>query len=115
MKAEIKDIDVKDLDKVVDRLQDGFMQAVEETARGVQTEAKRLVPVDSGNLQKAISVRVKTSHAEVYVDRSKAHYGHWVEFGTSGGRRPAKPFMGPAAEIERKKFKKRLKKAAKNG
>lgn len=109
MKAEIKDLDVKDLDKVADSLGEGFMRAVEETARGVQAEAKRLVPVDSGDLQKAISVRVKTSHAEVYVDTSRAYYGHFVEFGIKG--RPAKPFMVPAAELERKKFKERLKKA----
>jgi HK97 gp10 family phage protein len=102
----------KALESASDEIKAALIRAVEETARAVQAEARRQVPVDTGNLRSAISVRMKSSNAEVFVDTVKAHYGHIVEFGSRS--RPAKPFMGPAAELERSNFKKRVAKAAKD-
>lgn len=83
-------------------------KTVQESAEAVRNRAKDLVPVDSGRLQRAINVSYSSDglSAEVKNTNNQAYYGQFIEFGTS--RRPARPFMTPAAEQERRKLKKRL-------
>lgn len=56
-------------------------------------EARRLVPVDSGQLRDSIGYTYRQSDKtlQLYADK---HYAQWIEFGTS--RSPAQPFLRPA-------------------
>lgn len=65
----------------------------------IQANARRTVPVLSGDLKRSIVVQVKTGEEpilQVGVDEDVAgvDYGRYVEEGTS--RAPAQPFLRPA-------------------
>jgi len=102
----------RELDRASDELLAAFSDAVKESAQQVRENARRTVPVDTGNLRDSITHRSKGDmRREVYVDTTTATYGHIVEFGSSG--RPEHPFMGPAADMERAAFKQRVVAAVK--
>lgn len=67
----------------------------EATAEKTKPEAKRVVPVRTGNLRDHIEV-VKEA-AGVYHAGSEVEYAGYVERGTSKMR--AQPYMRPAAEV----------------
>lgn len=97
----------RELDRASDELLAAFSEVVKESAQSVRQNARRLVPVDTGNLRDSITHRSKGElRREVYIDTTDATYGHIVEFGSAN--RPEKPFMGPAAELERADFKQRV-------
>jgi HK97 gp10 family phage protein len=66
---------------------------LDEWARGVETEAKRLVPVRTGYLRSTIFSRIQEWTAEV---GAEAAYAANVEFGTRYAG--AQPFLQPAVE-----------------
>lgn len=104
-------VDTDDLKRALDRVGDellaGLAEAIKESAQAVRQDARWFVPVDTGNLRDAITIRKKSDkRSEVYIDTSDVHYGHIVEFGSSD--RPENPFMGPAAARERGQFKARV-------
>lgn len=73
---------------------------VRKTARDITADAKRLAPVDTGNLRGSIGhsdLRTvgTTGNAEVEIGPT-ANYGVFLELGTS--RMAPQPFMGPAAD-----------------
>ncbi len=73
---------------------------VRKVAAEIRTEARRLVPVDTGNLRKNIAVEnvydPETQQVEYRVGWTKrAWYGSLVELGTA--EEPAKPHLRPAA------------------
>lgn len=78
--------------------------AIAEGAKVVVKEAKRLVQVDRGDLQKAIKQSTRTSSGRTTAQRTEAtigfekdeYYGKFVELGTS--EMPAEPFLRPALE-----------------
>lgn len=66
----------------------------------IQGNARRTVPVDTGDLKRSIVVQVQTGDKpvlQVGVDEDVAgvDYGRYVEEGTS--RAPAQPYLRPAA------------------
>lgn len=118
---------MKDLEKNLVKALDDEINASGQT---IAKDAKRAVPRDTGLLASAISLeRKKELDYEVVAQR---HYAPYVEFGTGGlvdvpegledyaiqfkgaGIRqvnlPARPFLFPAYEEERKKLMDRLKK-----
>ena len=93
-----------DLDDYARKLPGKLADALEEGAKAVAVGAAARVPVDTGDLKRAIHVerRGRTEYAVVAGNRD-AWYGHLVEHGSAiGGRgRPAippHPFLVPALE-----------------
>lgn len=84
-------------------------QLKESTIR-IESDAKRLAPVDTGRLRSSIKREIEDESARVYSD---VEYAVHQEFGTS--KAPAQPFMQPAVELERKRlpaeFRKNIKDA----
>lgn len=64
-----------------------------EVAERAADRAREIVPVQTGRLRDSIQVESSAKGAVVYSD---VEYASAVEFGGHG--RPAKPFMGQAAE-----------------
>lgn len=87
--------------------------AMERTAKLVQAEARRLVPKDEHDLERAIQIAGKKLSWRVGLDDapvtsrggSSAHqhpsvYGIWYEFGFTKKNIDAKPYMGPASQSQ---------------
>ncbi|WIA58095.1 HK97 gp10 family phage protein [Sphingobium sp. WTD-1] len=85
----------------------------------VQAEARRLVPVLTGNLQDSIiisfdgglnssAVSQRRFFSTVYIgpSRREGFYGHMVEFGTSHSA--AHPFMRPALDNSREEVRRAM-------
>lgn len=73
---------------------------VRRTALAVEADAKAFAPVDTGNLRNSIGhsdLRAVTQTGVLEVEIGPtAHYGHFVEFGTS--RNAPAAYMGPALD-----------------
>ncbi|PSS42906.1 hypothetical protein C6401_15210 [Arthrobacter woluwensis] len=73
---------------------------VKKTALDVEADARRLAPVDTGNLRGSIGHSdlrtIGTSGSLMVEIGPTANYGVYVEVGTS--RAPAQPYMGPAMD-----------------
>lgn len=74
-------------------------RVLDNAAMRVEASAKQRCPVDTGRLRSSIQVGGDGLQRTV---GTNVEYGPYIEFGTS--KRPAKPFLGPAAEQERPKF-----------
>jgi len=81
---------------------------IRAVASTFQKEAKRNVPVDSGDLRRSIKVakrRTKDGSTKFSVGISSkkynVYYGHMIEFGTKKAK--AEPFMRPAYEQNKTK------------
>lgn len=98
----------KKLGLAEEQINSAARRTVKETAEGVKKRAKDLVPVESGRLQRSINASYSSNglQAEVKNTNNQAYYGQFIEYGTSS--RPARPFMTPAAEGQRRKIKRRL-------
>lgn len=85
-------IRVDNTDKVIRELQDKIQIALEECGLVAEGYAKRLCPVDTGNLRNSIT---HTQSGNVEYIGTNVEYGPYVEMGTS--RTKAQPFLKPAA------------------
>ena len=94
------------LESLEQHLRDGAEQAVQDTVEEVAQLARDNAPVVSGDLRDSISGTVDGLLGTVAVE---VFYASWVEFGTSGGRNQASPFLVPAAQEGRANFVRRLK------
>lgn len=112
---------------------DALIGVVEETSKDVQNEARKLAPIDLGELKNRINYTIKVTSKEIVgTVLSAAHYSAYVEFGTrphmppynalrgwserhgiptgavvrkiAREGTPAQPFMNPAAESARGSF-----------
>lgn len=99
-------------------------QVLHDAAKIVADEARRLVPIDSGNLRDSITVSetafggafkmnmaLESAGLKVFIGPSTGgspdgFYGHMVEFGTV--HMTAQPFMRPAFDHTRAEVQKRL-------
>ena len=99
------------LNKLPDKLRENALKnASAAGARVIRNEAKRLVPIEEGDLRDNIVVartykqrgrRVRLRGAVVIGIRgSGRHYAHLIEFGSS--RQSPQPFMRPALEAKAK-------------
>lgn len=89
---------LKELQSAVDTV---GVEALTDWGSDVESEAKRDVPIDSGNLGSAIESKVDTGRlkAEVGVWEADAYYATFIEHGTSSIE--AQPFLLPAFERHR--------------
>lgn len=82
--------------------------AVFQAARGMRDEMKNRVPVDEGDLKKAIKARRKRGTRESFESIveiiNSGWYWHFIEFGTV--KASAQPFILPTIEILGPKFPK---------
>jgi HK97 gp10 family phage protein len=95
---------------------------VKRNARRIQTRAKKLVAVRSGDTKKSIKYKMFNDgmSATIGPRKPKGYKAHWIEFGTVGrvqkstgryvGRMPATPFMRPSSEQTKPKYLGELKK-----
>jgi HK97 gp10 family phage protein len=101
-------VNLRKLEDIMSRLiaPELVYDALSDGAEMVEETAKRLVPVDTGNLRESIhaephleggmgTVRVGVSHED-------AHYAPYVEFGTR--RMVARPYLRPAIAENRDKI-----------
>lgn len=96
---------IKSLNQFPKNIQKNVMVgAIRAGSNIVRDEARRLVPVDTGNLKKSIAtIRRKGDKNTVQFSvtpsrggRNDGWYAHFLEFGTS--KMSAKPFLRPALE-----------------
>ncbi|MCD0450768.1 HK97 gp10 family phage protein [Actinocorallia sp. API 0066] len=99
---------MRELDRLGARIEAGVLKAVEESAQAVRTDARGAVRVDTGRLQRGLTVRVDRARllAEVGWFDPKLYYAAFQEHGTSSI--PANPALTSAAESERPRFPRRL-------
>ena len=102
-------IDVKGLDQLIKQTGNAKMIIAEELRPAflrsglmIQRKAKETVPVDTGRLQKSITVfnTIAAKGMDAIISAT-AEYAPFVEYGTpvgTGAHGAPKPFMKPAAE-----------------
>jgi HK97 gp10 family phage protein len=99
------------LDKVLGQLprrieEQTVLKALREGAKPIVKDAKKRVPVRSGKLKKAITVRKGSRRRTakgggqlvIGFKKPESRRAHLTEFGTS--RQPAQPFMRPAIDAQ---------------
>ncbi|MGL5712246.1 MAG: HK97-gp10 family putative phage morphogenesis protein [Paraclostridium sp.] len=86
------------------------MKSIKQNTEDVKKYAQVLVPKDTHNLRKNIKTRYEDEGLSgvIYVDIGDAHYGWWVEKGTS--RMSARPYLQPSYEKYCQKFKRDIAK-----
>ena len=103
--VDMKEV-LKNLEKLPEKVQKRVVKgAVRAAAKPIVKEARRLVPVRTGNLKKSIGVNARRSDkttVRVSISPRKGgrydgFYGHFVEFGTKNSA--PHPFMRPAFEF----------------
>jgi HK97 gp10 family phage protein len=98
-------------------MQRDVSRAVKESAQAVEDKAKALVPVDEGDLKRAIHVeRREAGQYAVVAGNEDVYWGHYVEYGTQGSRErrfsiAPRPFLTPALEAERPEISARIERA----
>ena len=104
------------MQRLPDSMTDPISRAIAESAEAVWADAVTRVPVDTGELQRAVGKRVTPTSAEVGFDPKKFRRewkkAGWravfVEKGTKGSPernippQPARPFLRPAFEANRR-------------
>lgn len=83
------------MDSALDKLKFGTEKEVLRLAIGVESAAKHLCPVDTGNLRRSITHKPGRDGLGYYVDvGTNVIYGPFVEFGTRYMR--PQPYLRPA-------------------
>lgn len=83
---------------------------IHSLASKIAKESKTLVPVNTGNLKKAIKAKRRRSkpenpHSDVIIEKGKSKkndgfYWHFIEYGTGGPvPQPERPFLRPAKDL----------------
>lgn len=108
MASSVKVTGLRELNDVLSKLAPNVQKrvagnAIRAGARLVATDAKRRVPVDTGQLKRSIVVRaakgVRTGvGAVVAILRPRSRIAHLIEFGTS--KTAAQPFLRPALDSQ---------------
>lgn len=83
-------------------------------ARNIAIDAKMLAPVDEGDLVmsvRAVKSKFKDGGAIVIAGGGSEYYASFIELGTK--KKPAQPFLRPAAERNRSKAKRQVEVALK--
>lgn len=88
-------------------------RAVDESLDGIRDDAQDEVPVRTGTLKDGIQSETDPGGLSgvVGVVGEASEYAPFVEFGTS--RQPAKPYMTPASERERRRLPRRIREQVK--
>jgi len=105
-------VDIEWNDALAPEIEKAVAGASVKAAEAVAADARRLVPVDSGELQasiKAMKSKFKDGGAIILAGNKKAFYAHMIEYGTV--KKAAKPFLRPALKKNKNKTKKIIEKA----
>jgi len=92
--------------QVLDATQEAMNRALEIIGGKAESYAKKLCPVDTGNLRNSITHQQKDDKTEVI--GTNVEYAPYVELGhhtPGGGKVAAKPFLKPAAENHAEEYK----------
>lgn len=85
---------------MTDNLDEAVYRALFKIGALVETEAKTIVPVDTGRLKNSLTHVEKKKGNEQYTEvGSKVEYASYVETGTS--KMKAQPYLRPAIERNR--------------
>lgn len=88
-----------DLDTAGDQVRPRMSRAIRKTAHDIERTAKRICPVDTGNLRNSISTSISGGAATITAEIGPtADYAGYVEEGTS--RQAPQPYMRPAFDAE---------------
>ena len=102
-------------DYTAQRLEDiagAKQRALEKIGLIAEGYAKRLCPVDTGKLRNSIT---HTSDGKYAYIGTNVEYAKYIEYGTSSPKRPARPYLRPAASEHMEEYKQILEKELKNG
>ncbi|KAA0957696.1 HK97 gp10 family phage protein [Planococcus sp. ANT_H30] len=101
--VEIEGLDrfIRTMQSISDSLESSVKQVVSQTALQLESDAKRLVPVDTGHLRRSIATSLESGGMSAMVS-TNVEYALAVEFGTS--RQAAKPYMTPAHARSKTKY-----------
>ena len=102
-------------DKVFSAMKDKKAEALEIIGGKAESYAKKLCPVDTGNLRNSITHHQRDADTEVLGTTVK--YAPYVEMGhrtVSGGHVGPKPFLRPAAENHSEEYRKILERVMKS-
>lgn len=110
--AGVKMVGVKELkSKLADAAQMKVAkQIVKRNGAELQARAQRNAPVDTGNLKRSIGLEIMDNGLTAESE-AKAEYAPYVEWGTRFME--AQPFMLPAFNAQKEKFKSDMDKLAK--
>lgn len=122
--------------EVISTMQEAAIRALEKCGLTAEEYAKRLAPVDTGNLRNSITHQVDDGEGAVYIG-SNVEYATYVELGTGkyaeGGRptpwvyqdakgnwhwtagNPAQPFLKPAVADHAQTYRNIIENEMKNG
>lgn len=100
------------MDSQSKEVQEEVKDSIDRAARGVQKDAKMMVPVVTHRLQDSIGIEIKDEGYTAVIG-TNVEYAIYVEYGTT--YKDGKPYMTPAYIRNRDKLKRDLKKALKVG
>ena len=122
--------------EVISAFEESCLRALEKCGLTAEGYAKKLCPVDTGNLRNSISHKVDTDEPAAYIG-TNIEYATYVELGTgiytSGGRPtpwvyqddkgkwhytrgyPAKPFLKPAIADHKQTYRNMIEDEMENG
>jgi HK97 gp10 family phage protein len=111
------DVVSRKLAKLPDALTETLRRELNAAGLKILNEAQARVPIKSGALLEALSIKITKKGLRVSVGvqgavtKRRVPYFFWVEFGTK--RTKAQPYLQPAAKVVRNEFRPRLQAALK--
>lgn len=108
--ANIQGLDqfLRSVESISAEVEDTAKRVVSNTALQIESDAKRLTPVDTGTLRRSINTSIENSGMTGIVS-TNIEYAIHVEFGTS--RQTAQPYMTPAYAQNKDKYAEDMKAA----
>jgi len=100
MRIDLSEVNalIVDMARAERRARPAVATVIAKGAHDIERDAKVFAPVDTGNLRNSIGIDFIGDLTAVI--GPTAHYGHYVESGTS--RMAPQPYMRPAAERNRR-------------
>ena len=98
--------------EIIEAMQQATVRALEKCGLTAEGYAKKLAPVDTGNLRNSITHEVDDGESAVYIG-TNVEYAPYQELGTIHIK--AQPFLKPAAPDHANEYRKIIENELKNG
>ena len=98
--------------EIIEAMQQATVRALEKCGLTAEGYAKKLAPVDTGNLRNSITHEVDDGESAVYIG-TNVEYAPYQELGTI--HMAANPFLKPAVADHANEYRKIIEKELKNG
>ena len=98
--------------EIIEAMQQATVRALEKCGLTAEGYAKKLAPVDTGNLRNSITHEVDDGESAVYIG-TNVEYAPYQELGTIHIK--AQPFLKPAAADHANEYRKIIENELKNG